>query len=128
MSEEQFFPYERDDRWSFLFMALGVDDDDGVTLKANGDFLATYGRWKVETPIANIDQTEVTGPHRWYTAVGLRASAADDGATFGTNHHAGLCIAFKEKVPKVVGFRSHSALWVSVADPEGLAQAIAERT
>jgi hypothetical protein len=46
--------------------------------------------------------------------VGLRLSFTDDGITFGTNNKAGVCIAFKD----------HSALWVSVADPQGLAAAI----
>ena len=107
-----------------MFFALGVDDSDGVELTDDGRLRATFGRVKVETPIANIDHTELTGPHRWYTAVGLRLSFADDGITFGTNHHAGLCIAFVEKIPRVIGFRDHSALWVSVAEPAELAAAI----
>jgi len=48
-----------------------------------------------------------------------------DGVTFGTNHRRGLSIEFIERVPKVVGLRDHSSLWVSVADPDGLAEAIA---
>ena len=51
-------------------------------------------------------------------------SFVDDGLTFGTNHRAGLRIAFIQPVPRVIGFKDHSALWVSVADPEGLAAAI----
>ena len=117
------FPYRLDDRWSPLFLLLGVDGDDGVTI-ANGVLTATFGRVKVTTPLSNIDHTLVTGPHRWYTAVGLRLSFADDGLTFGTNHDRGLCIAFVDRIPKVIGFKKHSALWVSVADPEGLAAAI----
>jgi hypothetical protein len=54
----------------------------------------------------------------------LRLSLTDDGLTFGTNHHKGLWIAFVDKIPRVIGFRDHSLLWVSVADPEGLAAAI----
>jgi hypothetical protein len=107
-----------------MFTALRVSADDGVTLTDDGTLLATYGRWRVETPLANVDHTRVSGPHRWYTAVGMRLSLADDGLTFGTNHHRGLCIEFVERVPRVIGFRDHSALWVSVADPEGLAAAI----
>jgi hypothetical protein len=49
---------------------------------------------------------------------------SDDGLTFGTNHHKGLWIAFVDKIPRVIGFRDHSLLWVSVADPEALAEAI----
>ena len=121
------FPYLRDKRWSALFLALGVRETDGVTVSANGDVVATYGRFRVVTTLANIDHTVVTGPHRWYTAVGLRLSLTDDGITFGTNHRKGLSIAFVKKVPRVIGFRKHSRLWVSVADAEGLAKAMAQR-
>ena len=102
-------------------------EDDGVDISNNGELVATYGRVKVKTTLDNIDHTLVTGPHRWYTAVGLRLSFVDDGLTFGTNHHKGLSIAFVHKIPRVIGFKKHSMLWVSVADPEGLAAAIGWR-
>ncbi|MGB5211597.1 MAG: hypothetical protein WBO47_03650 [Gammaproteobacteria bacterium] len=120
----QHFPYKFDKRWTALFFALGVSEDDGVDISDNGELVATYGRVKVKTTLDNIDHTLITGPHRWYTAVGLRLSFVDDGLTFGTNHQKGLSIAFVHKVPRVIGFRKHSMLWVSVADPEGLAEAI----
>ncbi len=120
----QHFPYRLDKRWTALFFALGVGDDDGVDVSDDGELIATYGRFNVKTTLDNIDHTVVTGPHRWYTAVGLRLSFTDDGLTFGTNHHTGLSIAFVGKIPRVVGLRDHSTLWVSVADPEGLAAAI----
>ncbi len=120
----QHFPYRLDKRWTALFLALGVGDDDGVDISDTGELIATYGRVNVKTTLDNIDHTLVTGPHRWFTAVGLRLSFTDDGLTFGTNHHKGLCIAFVHKIPKVIGFKDHSMLWVSVADPEGLAAVI----
>ena len=107
-----------------MFLALGVTDTHGVTIGGDGSFLATFGWARVRTTIDNVHHTAISGPHRWYTAVGLRLSFADDGLTFGTNHHRGLCIEFVEPVHKVMGFRDHSALWVSVADPEGLAAAL----
>lgn len=122
--DSNFFPYELDKRWFALFAVLGVNDQDGVHVTQDGDLLATFGRVKVETPLSNVTHTAVTGPHRWYTAVGLRLSFSDDGLTFGTNHRKGLCIEFREKIPKVIGLREHSSLWVSVADPEALAAAI----
>lgn len=123
-NEDRFFPYDLDNRWALLFKVLGVNESDGVHLTDDGRLLATFGRVKVETPISNIDHTLATADHRWYTAVGLRLSFADDGLTFGTNNRAGLCIEFVDKIPKVIGFKDHSALWVSVADPEALAAAI----
>ena len=107
-----------------MFVVLGVKDTDGVDLTDDGMFRAKFGRFSVETPLDNIDHTEITGPHRWYTAVGPRLSFADDGLTFGTNHTSGLCVAFKKPIRKVIGLKNHSALWVSVADPKGLATAI----
>ncbi|MEM9656611.1 MAG: hypothetical protein AAGA65_31340 [Actinomycetota bacterium] len=127
MADPVFFPYRFDGRWRPLFTVLGVNEDDGVFLD-DRELRAAFGRVSVRTPTANIDHTDITGPHRWYTAVGLRLSAADDGITFGTNHERGLCIGFIEPVKRVIGFRNHSALWVSVADPDALAAAIAEHT
>ena len=120
----QRFEYDIDRRWAPLFAALRVTSRDGVELTDDGMLRATYGWVKVETPLDNVDHTLVTGPHRWYTAVGLRLSFSDDGLTFGTNNQKGLCIAFREPIARVIGFKDHSALWVSVADPEGLAAAI----
>lgn len=122
--EAKHFPYRLENRWRALFLVLGVRKSDGVTITAKGELIATYGRFKVATTLDNVAHTEVTGPHRWYTAVGLRLSLSDDGITFGTNHRKGLSIAFVKKVPRVIGLRKHSTLWVSVADPEGLAKAI----
>lgn len=121
---DQFFPYRMDMRFKPTFIALRVRKSDGVTLTTDGRLVATYGRFRVETPVSNIDHTVVDGPHRWYTAVGLRLSGTDDGITFGTNYRSGLSIAFKERVPKVIGPRDHSTLWVSVAEPQQLAEAI----
>lgn len=123
-TEDRFFRYRMDRRWAATFIALRVTKTDGVTLTTDGLLRATFGRFQVETPLSNIDHTQVTGPHRWYTAVGLRLSAIDDGITFGTNHRLGLSIAFKERIPRVIGLRKHSTLWVSVAEPELLAAVI----
>lgn len=124
MNSPAAFPYRLDNRWKPVFVLLGVSDSDGVGLTEDGRFRATYGRFSLETPLENIRHTKVTGPHRWYTAVGIRLSFADDGLTLSTNHISGLCIEFVEQVPKVIGLKNHSSLWVSVADPEGLAAAI----
>ena len=121
---ERFFPYRFDDRWKPLFVTLRVKRDDGVTITDDGRLIITYGWARIETTVDNVDHIDITGPHRWYTAVGLRLSLRDDGITFGTNHRRGVCIGFVEKVPKVIGFRDHSAVWVSVDDPEGLAAAL----
>ena len=117
--------YSREDR------ALTVSFDSGEVFEFSAEFL------RVHSPSAEV---RGHGPGQEVLQIGkedaaieaiepignyaVRLSFADDGLTMGTNHHLGLCIGFVQRIPKVIGFRDHSALWVSVADPEGLAEAL----
>jgi hypothetical protein len=121
---DQFFPYLHEAQYRLLLMPLGVRKTDGVTITADGRLEAKFGFVNAETPLTNIVYTMITGDHRWIRAVGLRGSLADSGVTFGTSPKQGLCIMFSEKIPRILGLRPHRALWVSVADPLGLAEAI----
>ena len=119
------FPYDFDLRfapvWAPLLLAPGCQ---GVTLTDDGRFVARYGPLRVDTPLANIAGAHTTGPFRWWTAVGPRLSLRDDGLTFGTTNHRGVCVHFREPIRPVIGPRRHSALTVTVADCEGLVQAL----
>ncbi len=97
---------------------------DGVTLTADGLFVATFGVVRLTTPLANVDGAHVTGSYRWWTACGVRMSFVDDGLTFGTNSRRGVCVHFSEKVRSSLPGRSHSALTVTVADVAGLESAL----
>ena len=107
--------------WGPLLLAPGRH---GVTLTDGGRLLARFGLWRVDTPRSNVAGAHVTGPFRWWTAVGPRLSLADDGLTFGTTNHRGVCIHFYEPVGPVLGRRRHSALTVTVADCDGLVGAL----
>jgi hypothetical protein len=87
-------------------------------------FEATFGFFRVTTARGNITQAHITRDYRWWTAFGVRGSMADDGLSFGTNHQAGVCIHFAEKVPSRLRKSGHSALTVTVADLEGLTRAL----
>jgi hypothetical protein len=92
----------------------------------DGEVVARFGPWVLRTPIDNVVETDVTGPYRWWTVLGVRLSLADRGLTFGTNTRRGLCLGFAEAVPAIVPGRAfrHPAVTVTVADPEGLSLAI----
>lgn len=121
------FPYDFDLRfapvWAPLLLVPGTQ---GVTLTDDGRFVAQFGPLRVNTPLANIAGAHVTGPFRWWTAVGARLSFRDDGLTFGTTNHAGVCVHFRQPVRRVIGPRNHSALTVIVADCEGLVEALTQ--
>jgi hypothetical protein len=119
-----FFPFAVDYRFAPILLALGLRPrKDGVTLE-DERVVATFGLLKLETPRANVSGAHVTRGYRWWTAVGIRQSLADDGLTLGTNRDAGVCIHFEEKVPSLVRRGGHSALTVTVRDLDGLVQAL----
>jgi hypothetical protein len=97
---------------------------DGVTLTDDGSFLATFGLVKIATPRPNVSGAHITRNYRWWTACGVRMSRVDDGLTFGTNHDAGVCVHFAERVSSPLRRSGHSALTVTVADLEGLTTAL----
>jgi hypothetical protein len=119
------FDYAIDKRYlPVLLPFLLRPTKDGVTVTDEGSLIATFGLFKIATSIANITGAHVTRNYRWWTAVGVRMSRADDGLTFGTNHNGGVCIHFAEKVPSALRRSGHSALTVTVADLDGLTRAL----
>jgi hypothetical protein len=118
------YPYQIDNRYLPVLALFGFrPKKDSVTID-DGHFLATFGLFRLTTELTNIDGAHVTRNYRWWTAVGPRMSFADDGLTFGTNNHAGVCVHFKEKVPSALRRKGHSALTVTVADLDGLVLAL----
>ena len=94
------FAYAIDRRYLPLLVPFGLrGSKDGVTLTDEGSLLATFGFFTIKTPLANVSGAHITRNYRWWTAFGVRGSMADDGLSFGTNHNAGVCIHFTEKVP-----------------------------
>ena len=95
----QYFGYDVDRRYlPVLLPFLLRPSRDGVTLTDDGLFVATFGLVKVTTPRTNVTGAHITEDYRWWTAVGIRMSMADDGLTFGTNNRRGVCVHFDEKV------------------------------
>ncbi|GAA1929092.1 SRPBCC family protein [Nocardioides hwasunensis] len=86
-----------------------------------------YGPWRLVTPRANIASTEVTGGFAWPKTAGPpHLSFADRGISFTTNGERAVCLTFHEPVSAIDPTASitHPNATVSVADPEGLADAL----
>ena len=125
---DQWFPYRFDLRFALMWLVpFGARPGrDGVRVTGDGRFRATFGFLSLETPTENVAGGHVTEGYRWYTAVGARLSFVDDGLTFGTSHDRGVCVHFREPVPRVLGRKPHSALTVTVEDCTRLVAAIGE--
>ncbi len=124
MMSDVFFPYRFDNRYALMWAPFGAwPGRDGVSV-TDRTLRATFGLLVLETACDNVSGGHITERYRWWTAIGARLSAADDGLTFGTNADRGVCIHFDGRVPAVLGWRPHSALTVTVADCDGLLRAI----
>lgn len=93
-------------------------------------FTARFGRWRVETPLANIARVEATGPYAFLKTAGpARLAVTDRGLTFATNGDRGLLITFHAPVPGLepFGVLRHPELTVTVADVDALASLLGAR-
>jgi hypothetical protein len=124
----RFFPYRYDLRLAPLWLPFrSWPGNQGVTV--TDDLVCVrYGPLYFDAPLRQVADAHITGPYRWWKSVGPRLSFVDDGLTFGTNADAGVCIHFQPRIRRVIGFRNHSAVTVTVAGPETLLAALAPAT
>ena len=122
------FPFRYDRRFALPLRLVGATPE-RCWVEIDHDLLhARFGRLSVRTPLSNVAGVTVTGPFKWFKAIGPRLSLADRGVTFGSSTHAGVCVRFHEPVPALMGDRvPHPGLTVTVADPEGLAAELRAR-
>jgi hypothetical protein len=123
------FRYAVDKKFAPMWAPFGLRPSrDGVTITDEGRFVATFGFFRLETPLDNVDEAHITRGYRWWTAVGVRQSFVDDGLTFGTNRWGGVCVHFHTKVHAALRRKGCSALTVTVGDLEGLMRALGQAT
>ena len=97
-----FFPYRFDPRFVLMWAPFGVwPGRDGVSV-TDRTIRAPSGCWSSRRLADNVSGGHITERYRWWTAIGARLSAADDGLTFGTNADRGVCIHFDGRVPAVL--------------------------
>ena len=103
---------------------VGGPEDAWVELRDH-DLEARFGWSRAVTPVSNITRWRIEGPWLWITAIGVRRSVRHGDITFGGTHRGGVRLDFAERV-QVGPFRV-PALYVTVADLDGLAAALARR-
>jgi hypothetical protein len=122
------FDFLHEPGFALLLRGIGVRPDTCWVEVGDETVEVRFGRWSLVTPLANVADVSVSGPYRWFKAVGIRLSMADRGVTFGTSAQGGACLRFHEPVPLLLGRRvPHPGLTVTVSDPHGLAEEVLAR-
>jgi len=120
------FGFAFDPRFRWLLALVGVRPATARVTLSGEQLVARFGPWVCDTTVGNVSGVEVTGPYRWYTAIGARGSFVDRGLTFGSTPAGGVCILFHEPVTGLEPFgrARHPGLTVTVADRDGFARAL----
>jgi hypothetical protein len=123
------FEFAFDPRFERLARLFGVRPET-AWVDVDGERLcARFGPWRLETLLDNVAGAEITGPFQaWKVAGPAHLGLGDRGLTFGTNAERGVCIVFRDPVPGIepTGRLRHPGLTVTVADPEGLRDALVD--
>ena len=116
------FRFRFDDRYAPL-LRLGGITPERAELTVDDELLsARFGLLRLRTPLSNVAEASVTGPHQPVRAIGVRMSLTDRGLTFGTSVERMTCIRFHRPVRTTpFDITSHPGLSVSVERPEELA-------
>jgi hypothetical protein len=115
------FPIRIGRRSRPLLRLFGVRDGNAY-VDLDSELDARFGFFRVSTPVSNVASWRIEGPWLWITAIGVRTSIRHRDVTFGGSHHGGVRVDFQERVR--FGFLRIPALYVTVADLEGLAAAL----
>ena len=119
------FAFRLPARWRIPLLVYGVTPSRAYVEIDAERLTARFGLFGVRTAVANLDHYSVTGPYRWWRAIGIRISLVDGGLTFGSATAGGVCIHFRSRVRFLV-FRP-PALTVTVRDVDALRRALAAR-
>ncbi|MET8348382.1 MULTISPECIES: hypothetical protein [unclassified Micromonospora] len=121
------FPFRFDPVFRPALALLGVRPATAWVTVTDRDLLIRYGPWRLYTDRANVTGVEVSGPYRWWRAIGPHVSLADGGVSFGSSTAGGVCLRFGVPVPAIApgGWPRHPAATVTITDPPALARLLA---
>ncbi|PPA57333.1 hypothetical protein [Micromonospora chalcea] len=120
------FPFRFDPVFRLPLALLGVRPATAWVDWGPDGLLVRFGPWLLRTTRDNVTGAELSGPYRWWRAIGPHLSLADGGVTFGAGLAAGVCLRFAEPVPALAPgpWLRHPAVTVTVADGDALRDAV----
>jgi hypothetical protein len=120
------FPIRLQRPFGPLLRLFGASEGERAMVTLDDTILdARFGWSHLSVPLADITRWDITGPYRWFTALGVRRSIRGGDITFGGSAHGGLQVHFRTR-PRVLWFQPPS-VYLTVDDLEGLGAALTAR-
>jgi hypothetical protein len=105
-----------------ILLFFGVRSGTAMVRLEGDRVSARFGFFHAETLLANIASWDITGPYRWWRAVGVRRTIGTHDLSFGGSAHGGVCLHFREPV-RIAGL-GVTDLYVTVDDLDALGAAL----
>lgn len=116
----------RRQRWLWPILVLfGVLPGRAFVVLEDDRLFARFGFFTAHVALSNIERWTISGPYRWWRAVGVRRTLGRPELTFGGSAHGGLCLSMGERVR--IARMAVRELYLTVDDLEGLAAALSAR-
>lgn len=116
------FPLRMRMPWKLALMLWGVRPSTAYVDLMEDRLQIRYGPWRTATRLDNVARYDITGPYRWWAAIGPRRSVRNGDFSYGTSAHGGVCLTFHRAV-RCWPVRP-TQLTVTVDDLEGFAAAL----
>ena len=108
-----------------ILLLFGVRPGKATVRLDDHRLTARFGFFHMATALTNVERWDLTGPYRWWRAVGVRRTVGTHDLSFGGSAHGGLCLHFRSSVG--VGRLRVTDLYVTVDDLTGLGAALSAR-
>ncbi len=108
-----------------ILLIFGVRPRKAIVRIDDHRLTAQFGFFGAETALTNIERWDITGPYRWWRAVGVRRTVGTHDLSFGGSAHGGVCLHFRASVG--VGRLRVTDLYVTIDDLAGLGAALSAR-
>ena len=120
------FPIRRQRALRPILLLFGVTGAESARVTIDGDRLeARFGFVRTSTSLADVERWDITGPYRWWRAVGVRKTLFKPELTFGGSAHGGVRV--RMRLPLRIGPFRVRDLYLTMDDIEGFAAALAAR-
>ena len=119
------FPIRLEARARLLLLAFGVRHGSAWLRLERDRIVSRFGFSHAVIPLVDIERWELTGPYRWWRALGIRSALTKPEITYGGSTHGGIRLQLS--TPIRIAWINVLDFYVTVDDLDGLAAALTAR-